>query len=151
MTSKDESRAGYTPQPWHAALALPLLLVALGVISNLAQLEEPSATNRVPPPTKAEPEQPLAPPPPLAKTPTDGLVLDRGTETVASLQLLRGEPQAELVRKIRSGKPVVRTTALTILWVRGQRDLATKEATGDPLLEAQLRALEARERRLRKR
>ena len=129
--------------------ASALCVVAFVLVVTLGTRERPASASPTPFPTAADSApadsgQGLAPEPVRPGT-TDEILRDGETEAIGSVQALRGLPQAQLVANLRGGKPLIRVASLTILWERGQRDLVREQAAGEPLLEAQLRALEARQ------
>ena len=139
-----------TPYPSKALAALgasAICIVALVLAFTLGTRERTASASPTPSPANsapADPGQGLAAEPVRPGT-TDEILRDGETEAIGSVQALRGLPQAQLVANLRGGKPLIRVASLTILWERGQRDLVREQAAGEPLLEAQLRALEARQ------
>jgi len=146
-----------TPSNAYPSKALAVLgvsalsVVAFVLVFTLGTRERPVSASPTPSPTVADStpagsDQGLAPESVRPGT-TDEILRDGETEAIGSVQALRRLPQAQLVANLRGGKPLIRVASLTILWERGQRDLVREQAAGEPLLEAQLRALEARKPR----
>lgn len=150
VTSSPDSPAPFAyPNKVLLVLGVSVLgVVAVVLVSTLGRLEGVPSASPTPGPTQAG----VVPgdvrvPEPVRPGTTDEILRDGETEAIGSVQALRGLPEAQLVANLRGGKPLIRVASLTILWERGQRDLVRQQAAGEPLLEAQLRALEARQPR----
>lgn len=129
---------GLVEVPAHVVGGILLGLVVLAFLAyqSLVKREHPAP---------AEGAAPVASPPqsaPRALPPVDAVLGD--STSVKEVHGLRGLPQAQLEQLVRGGTPIQRTSALSVLWARGQRDLVRGMAAGDALLEAQLVALEQR-------
>jgi len=151
VTSSPDSPATPSAYPNKVLLGLGvsvLAVIAVVLVSTLGRLEGVPSASPTPGPTQAgEDPGDLRAPEPVRPGTTDEILRDGETEAIGSVQALRGLPEAQLVANLRGGKPLIRVASLTILWERGQRDLVRQQAAGEPLLEAQLRALEARQPR----
>lgn len=128
---------GLVEVPAHVVVGILLGLVILSFLAYRSLVR-----SEVQPSAEAPPVAPVAQAPAKVLPPVDAVLRD--STTVKDVQELRGLPQGRLEQLVREGTPLQRTSALSVLWARGQRDLVRGMAPGDKLLEAQLSALEDR-------